>query len=116
MSVQNAKREISTYYFFIKATFSSVDMMECLGTRKCLVMLTNKSDSENSSRPYSVDISCSVCFISTADLPRTYFSSGRSKFVGVYDDTPPSCRFINETNESVYQPISSEVKGGLTSS
>lgn len=54
------KREKGTDYFLIKAIFSSVVMIECLGTRKCLVMLTSKSDSENSSRPYSVDISCRV--------------------------------------------------------
>ena len=52
---------IRTYYFWINASFSSFFMMTCLGTRKCRVMFTSRSDSENSSRWYSDCISSIVC-------------------------------------------------------
>lgn len=86
-------------------------MIECFGTKKCLVMFTNKSDSENSSRPYSDDISCKVylhishyhhhhpihsltprckgAVTEDGDEDLTHFPGCRSELVGVNDDTLP---------------------------
>lgn len=49
-----------THYFWMSAALSFGDMIWCLGTRKCRVMLTSRSASLKASRWYSVDISCIV--------------------------------------------------------